>query len=258
MSGRWLVHVVLACSLLVGCYDEEIPEQNLDGEVVLPGDAVDDPRDAGVIFIGIYEGFNPEQLGYPYPTTGPRVGDNPIGDALPYGGSSIGAYSYACYRALRCKVISGRYESLEALLEVNPVEDDGGPASAEHMYDQCSWYYGWNSLAEFSFIGTDQLDFVRDSAGDWVADFRAWHTRIPTVIWGFSDNDYTTCSPDQGPVNRRRSEDDQYFREGSNFNDILNFPDKYITEGDFVTESIDEIQADQVSGYSIRLDYRLD
>jgi len=260
MSGRALVLFALFCSLLAGCYEESIPERNLDGELVIAGDLVNDPRDAGMIYIGIYEGFDPEQLGYPYPTTGPRVGDNPIGDALPYGGSSVGAYTYACYRALRCKVVSGRYSSLEELLETNPVEEDEELATAEQMYDQCSWYYGWNSLPEFSFIGSDQLDFARDSAGDWVADFRAWHTRIPTgaILWGFADNDFTSCSPDQGTVNRRRSEDDQYFREGSNFNDVLNFPDKYITEGDFLTESVVTIDAEQTSGYSMRLDYRMD
>jgi len=260
MSGSRLLVALLCCSLLGACYEESIPEQNLDGQVVIPGDMVDDPREAGMIYLGIYEGFDPEQLGYPYPTTGPRVGDNPIGDALPYGGTSVGAYAYACYRALRCKVISGRYDSLEALLDTNPVEEEEEFASAEQMYDQCSWYYGWNSLGEFSFIGDDQLDFSRDSAGDWVADFRAWHTRIPTgaILWAFADNDFTTCSPDQGPVNRRRSDDDQYFREGSNFNDVLNFPDKYLTEGDFISETVATIEAEQTTGYSLRLEYRMD
>ena len=260
MSGSRLIAALIVGLLLGGCYEEEIPEQDLDGEIVLPGDLVTDPRDAGVIYLGIYEGYDPEQLGYPYPTTGPRVGDNPIGDALPYGGTSVGSYAYACYRALRCKVVTGRYDSLSSLLETNPVEEDEVLADTEDLYDQCSWYYGWNSLREFSFVGTDQVDFVQDSSGDWVADFRAWHTRIPTgaILWAFADNDFTTCSPDQGTVNRRYSEDDQYFREGSNFNDILNFPDKYITEGDFLSQDVVTIEADKTSGYSLRIDYRME
>jgi hypothetical protein len=260
MSGSRAFAASLLCISLVGCYDEQIPEQDLDGQIVLAGDMIDDPRDAGLIYLGIYEGYDPEQLGYPYPTTGPRVGDNPIGDALPYGGTTVGAYAYACYRVLRCQVVTGRYDSLEALLETNPVEEEEVLANTEDLYDQCSWYYGWNSLREFSFIGTDQMDFVQDSAGDWVADFRAWHTRLPAgaILWAFADNDFTTCSPDQGRINRRRSEDGQYFREGSNFNDILNFPDKYITEGDFLSQDVVTIEADKASGYSLRIDYRME
>ena len=80
MSGRILLCclAVLVCSS--ACYEEQIDQRNLDGEIVLPGDLVSDPRDAGIIYLGIYEGYDPDQLGYPYPSTGPRVGDNPIGD----------------------------------------------------------------------------------------------------------------------------------------------------------------------------------
>ena len=58
MSGRALVLFALFCSLLAGCYEESIPERNLDGELVIAGDLVNDPRDAGMIYIGIYEGFD--------------------------------------------------------------------------------------------------------------------------------------------------------------------------------------------------------
>jgi len=266
MSGRAGLCLPLALGLyagtvLGGCFNEEIVEQDLDGTIVLPADAAPDPRYAGMIYVGIYEGFDGEQLGYPYPTTGPRVGDNPIGDALPYGGTSIGAYTFPCYRAIRCQVLTGRYSDLDALLEVHPVnEEDGAPVDSEGMFDQCSWYYGWNGIDEFSFIGADELDFVQRANGDWVADFRTWHSRLPegAILWAFSDNDYTSCSPDQGPINRKRSEDDQYFREGSNFNDVLNFPDKYITEGDLVTSDYAVIEAGVTTGYEIVLDHRRD
>ncbi len=123
MSGSRFVTISLICLWVGACYNEEIPQQNLDGQIVLAGDMINDPRDAGIVYLGIYEGYDPEQLGYPYPATGPRVGDNPIGDALPYGGTSVGSYAYACYRVLRCQVVTGRYDSLESLLETNPVED---------------------------------------------------------------------------------------------------------------------------------------
>ncbi len=243
---------------LVGCFEENLPEQNLDGTVVLPGDLVDDPRYAGVVFVGIYEGFDPEQLGYPYPATGPRVGDNPIGDALPYGGSTVGDYAYGCVQSLRCQIVSGRYSTLDGLLEVNPVQDEEGEdLDDEDMFDQCSYYYGWNSIQEFSFLGPDQLDFTQNEDGDWVAPFRAWHSLLPegALLWAFADNDFTSCSVNQGQINRRRGEDGQFFREGTNFSDVLNFPDKYITDGDLVSTTPVALEADRTEGYQLVLDY---
>ncbi len=245
-------------ALLVGCFDEELPEEDLDGSIVVPGDLVDDPRSIGVVYLGIYEAFDPDQLGYPYPATAPRVGDNPIGDALPYGGTSLGDYAFACYRALQCKVVTGRYSALEDILEVLPVQnEDGEDIDAEEMFDHCSWYYGYNQLAEFQFL-SDELDFEQNGDGDWEASFRAWHTRLPegAIVWGFADNDHTSCTIDRGAVNRKRSEDGQFWREGTNFNDVLNFPDKYITEGDFISETPTIIAADQRDGYRLLLDYR--
>ena len=105
MSSR-LVALLAALTVLAACDNEEdLPQQNLDGQVIIRGSLVDevldgDPRKIGMVYIGIYEAFDPEQLGYPYPSTGPRVGDNPVGDALPYGGTSVGAYAYGCYLSL--------------------------------------------------------------------------------------------------------------------------------------------------------------
>lgn len=258
---RTSLTVLAAMLFLVGCFEEELPQRDLDGQVVVSGELMPDSREIGMVYIGIYEGFDPEQLGYPYPMTAPRVGDNPIGDALPYGGTSVGQYAYGCFRALRCKVISGRYPSLDDFLDVNPVDtDEGEPATAEDLYDQCSWYYGWNSLDEFSFIGTDQLDFTENEDGDWVADFRAWHTRLPAgaILWGFADNDFTSCSVDQGAINRRQDDDGNYFREGTNFSDVLNFADKYITDGDLISSTPTTIEEDQTEGYRLVLDYTRD
>ncbi len=255
MSSRSLV--ALATALLVaGCFNEQLPEQNLSGTIVVPADLAEDSRDIGMVYMGVFEGWDPEQLGYSYPATGPRVGDNPLGDTQPYGGSTIGEYAFPCMRALRCDVITGRYTTIEDLLDANPVtKEDGELMSTEEFYDQCQWYYGWNGVEEFTFLGED-VDFARNDDGDWEAEFLAWHTQIPagSILWGFVDNDFTSCSVDQGSINRRRSDDGQFFREGSNFPDILNFPDKYITGGDLVSSQVATIVADQADGYELRLD----
>ena len=257
-SSRTTLALVALAVLLVGCFDEELPERDMQGTVVVSGDLIDDPRSIGVVYLGIYEAFDPNQLGYPYPATAPRVGDNPIGDALPYGGSSIGDFAFACYRAIQCQVVTGRYSTLDSILEVLPVENEQGePVSAEEMFDQCTWYYGYNELSEFQFL-TEDLHFEENADGDWEASFRAWHTRMPVgaIVWGFADNDHTSCTIDRGAVNRKRGEDGQWWREGTNFNDVLNFPDKYITDGDLISETPTIIEAGRDDEYELRLDYQ--
>lgn len=259
MSSRVLAALVAAL-LVAGCFDEQLPERNLTGTVVVPSAMVEDSRDIGMVYLGIFEGWDPEQLGYSYPATGPRVGDNPLGDTQPYGGSTVGEYAYPCLRALRCNVITGRYTTIPDLLDKNPVtKEDGELMNQEEFYDQCQWYFGWNEVSEFTFLG-DEVDFHENAEGDWEAEFLAWHTQIPagSILWGFVDSDFTSCSIDTGSINRRRGDDGQFFREGSNFPDVLNFPDKYITDGDLVSSQVATIVADQADGYELRLDEMVD
>jgi hypothetical protein len=262
MNSKTLI-IAVALAALYGCESDEagLPEQNLDGVIVVPGDLVDehldgDPRRLGMVFIGVYERFDPEQLGYPYPATGPRVGDNPVGDALPYGGTSIGSYAYGCYRALSCNVVTGRYETLEEVLEVNPITVDDVEITDETLYDQCAWYYGWNSIEEFHFVGSGAIDFTKNADGDYEAPFRAWHGRTPegAIVYAFMDNDFTSCSPDSGTINRQRPYDDIFFREGTNYRDVLNFPDKYINGGDFLSSVPPTVEAGKQDGYVVTLD----
>ena len=251
--------LVAACTVLSGgCFDEELPEENLAGTVVVPADVAEDARDIGLVYLGVYEDYDDQQLGYPYPTTGPRVGDNPIGDALPYGGTSVGSYTYGCFQSLRCNILTGRYESLDGLLEKNPVAyADGSEVTVEEFYDQCQWYYGWNSIEDFSFIGDAQLDFRANDDGDWEAPFTVIHSRLPAGarIFAFIDNDFTSCTEDDGSINRRRSDDGLFFREGTNFADVLNFPDKYITAGDLLSSDPATVVDGEREGYSVLVDY---
>lgn len=260
MRSETFAAFAAAALALSGCFAEELPEQNLAGQVIVPASVVEDPRTLGMVYIGIFEAWDPEQLGYSYPATGPRIGDNPLGDAQPYGGTTVGEYIYPCLRAVQCDVVTGRYQTLEDLLEINPINnEDGSSMTAEQLYDQCQWYYGWNSLEEFRIVG-DSLDFKENSDGDWVADFFAWHSQVPagSIVWGFVDNDFTTCSEAQGAINRRRSDDGVFFREGTNFADVLNFPDKYITDGDVVSGQPTVIEEGVTEGYELVLDEVID
>jgi len=255
------VAAAAALLALTGCFNEELPEQNLAGQVIVPSSVAEDSRALGMVYIGIFEAWDPEQLGYSYPATGPRIGDNPLGDAQPYGGTTIGEYVYPCLRAVQCEIITGRYSNLEDVLEINPINnEDGSAMNSEQLYDQCQWYYGWNSIDEFRFVGADTLDFKQNEDGDWAADFLAWHSQVPAgaILWGFIDNDFTTCSEAQGAINRRRSDDGIFFREGTNFADVLNFPDKYITDGDMVSSAPTVIEEGVLDGYELVIDEVMD
>ena len=54
----------LAAVLLAGCFEEDLPQKDLDGQLVVPAELMPDARDIGMAFVGIFEGFDPEQLGY--------------------------------------------------------------------------------------------------------------------------------------------------------------------------------------------------
>lgn len=242
-----------------GCFQEQLAEQDVSGTVVLPASSGLTPQTAGMIYVGIFEGYDPHALGMPYPTTGPRVGDQPYGDALPYGGTSVGAYTFACFHALACQVQSGRFLDIDDFLAHNEVQIDGEPVTNEQFFDHCSWYFGWNSLEEFLFLGEDRLDFTAEDDGSWSAPFTVLHSQLPegARIWGFMDNDGTSCTTETGLANRRQSEDGQYWREGSNYNDVLNYPAKYITEGDWLVSEPAVIEADVHDGYSIAFDWEV-
>jgi hypothetical protein len=245
--------------LLPACFEEEIPEGDLSGRLILPASHGIDPRDLGVVYVGVYESIDAEALGFPYPTMGPRVGDQDFGDALPYGGSTVGEYAFACIRALACQVVTGRYETFGDVVDGLDLGSSDPPLDAQGLFDQCSWYYGYHQEEEFNFVGARLLDFAEQDDGDWSAEFSVLHSLLPAGarLWAFADNDQTTCSSQGGVVNRRIGEDGQYFREGSNATDVLNFPARYITEGDLLSSEgatvADGVRAD----YSVTLDWRV-
>ena len=82
----------LVIAVLGGCYQENLPQVDLHGKVVLPPEAsqlnsltfnddgsvldvtpIDDPRAIGPVFIGAFSGIDTESFSYPHPAMGPIV-----------------------------------------------------------------------------------------------------------------------------------------------------------------------------------------
>ncbi len=258
---------------LTACFSETMTDVDLTGTVRIPVELVGEMADIGIVYIGLFAGWDVDTLGYPYPKMGPVVGDQRLGDTYPYGGTSVGTFGYACYQSLKCQVVTGRHVDLtdlvcrfQLLAEGESgcscsqsedgswsIDDGSGCLDPDTFWDDCSHYYGYQDPSQLNFVGEDQLDFQEveeDGQAYYQASFRMWHV-VPyqnAVLYGFVDNDLTSCNPEDGQTNRRQSIDGgPYFREGTNFSDVMNFPDKYLSPGDLVTSAPHALTADDLA-----------
>ena len=159
-------------TLSLGCaYKEVLPEKDLTGTVVLPaaaltrtlsdGSTVTDPRLIGPVFLGAFSGMDDISFAYPHPAMGPIVTPDVPGDTFPYGGTTIGRYDFACYSSLACKVVTGRFQSYDDILDYfantlgQPVEDENGEVVdyASTFQQHCFDYFYATSDAEMAFLG---------------------------------------------------------------------------------------------------------
>ena len=121
--------LITAALLLPGCYSEQgISHKDLKGTIRLPKEAsqvtmadgdetweIDDPRAIGPVYIGVFSGLDPNLEDYVHPEIGPitEAGIN----TYPYGGTTVGRFDWACYEALKCQVITGRFRDYDDILD---------------------------------------------------------------------------------------------------------------------------------------------
>lgn len=262
----------LVIAVMGGCYQENLPQVDLHGTVVLPVEAaqlsvvtldgqgnvtdatpVDDARAIGPVFLGAFASMDTSSFSYPHPSMGPIVTSTQPGDTFPYGASSVGRFDFACYKFLACKISTGRFSSYADILDYfnnvvgNPIVDDHGyPVEASSTFQQqCYEYFYATADEEFSFIG--DLDFTLTDAG-YEADFVMPHTTLEPgmSLWGFMDapvskvdgyytySGFSTCNSSDG--GNQHVQYDQDFYEGAPYPDILNYPSSYIRIGDWVAD----------------------
>lgn len=254
--------------LALGCaYNEVTPEKDIFGTVVVPaaaatrtlpdGTELTDARLIGPIFLGAYAGIDTESFGYPHPSMGPIVTADTPGDTFPYGGTTVGRYDFACYEAMACKVVTGRFTDYADILDYfgtllgSPVQDQSGEdvLNASTFRQACYDHYFATSDAEMMFLG--DLDFAKNADGDFEAPFTMPHTVFVEgmTLWGWMDapeisvanpsenGGFSTCDTLAG---REFEEYDSKYTEGRVYYDALNVPSRYIYAGDWVATGGEE------------------
>jgi hypothetical protein len=260
--GTTLLMLALGCA-----YQEVIPEKDIYGTVVIPraaatrllpgGEEVTDTRLIGPVYLGAYSGVDTVSFNYPHPSMGPIVTADQPGDTFPFGGTTVGRFDYACYEALACKVVTGRFQDYADILDYfsvlgNPVKDENG---AEVLYPStfqqaCYDYFYATSDAEMSFIGAE--DFTENADGDFEAPFVMAHTVFVDgmSVWGWMDaptvdlannlnsGGFSTCDTAAG---REQTKYDENYYEGRVYSDALNTPSQYVFSGDWVSQGTTDV-----------------
>ncbi len=274
-----IVGLVLASAALGACRPENLSIYDLEGRVVMPRDAgegrlpiadsngvitdrvlVDEPRMIGPVYIGLYAEIDYTQGFYPAPLlTRGNTPSRADGDAFPYGGTTIGDFRIGCLEELACKLVSGRYKSYEEIVGwwrdtlERPLRDvfQNDITTGEFIQQNCFDLMELTSDEELRIIATEDrngdgeitnqdLDFVQDANGDWVAEFRIWEAEFYKGFsaWAFMDapvgQDFTfsTCDDSLGYQELTYT---RGFYNGAQQQDVLNVPGTYLGDGDWVS-----------------------
>ncbi len=276
--------VSLAISGLSGCYNENdyLTHRDLKGTVTIPAEYVqlevldaednlktlsDDPRVLGPVYLGVFASIRNDLYSYPHPEIGPILDEGTEGNTYPYGGTTIGRFDWGCYQQMKCKLVTGRYQDYDEVLDFfaddleSPIlnDDSDEVTSGVELRERCYEMQYLTGDAEVRFVGP--LDFEPTSNGDYVADVEILHTEFVegVQIWGWMDMpsstfDFRTCDETEG--NQVFYYDENY-QSGTNFVDVLNFPGKYVGDGDLVAEEA-AVVTDPDKEFSLTLGLKID
>ena len=253
---------------------ETVQLTNLAGDVLVSGgftrDAEGNPVESvleefsliGPVYLGAFPSVEEGHFEYLHPEMGPVLDPTQPGNTYPYGGTTVGRFDYACFEQLRCKVVTGRYDSFKGIVDffadvlqqpiINPdgQEVTTGDAFQEHCFD--TEYV--TSDDELSFIDDDPNEDVspyfkpyfrlNKEGTHYVADVTIPHTLFVEgmTLWGWVDMpspfySFTTCDGSDGAGSWHYRYTEQYYK-GAGFPDVLNFPGTFIDAGDWIAEPI--------------------
>ena len=255
---------LIIAMMATGCaFQEDLPEVDLQGVVKLPAAitqfnysddpeldveplAIDDARAIGPVYLGVFPSVQDGLYDFPHPEIGPVLNTSTEGNTYPYGGTSIGRFDWACYQQLVCKVVTGRFQSYDDIIDYfantlqDPIEDSQGDevVGGVDFQERCFEVLYMTGDYELLFADTE-VDFELN--GDvYEAEVEIPHTVYAEgmAVWGWVDMpsltyEFNTCDP---TVGERQNYYNENFDLGTNFIDVLNFPGNYIDSGDWVVE----------------------
>lgn len=262
---------VTAIAVFTACsFDENLVIENMHGRIVLPPEAASqvvnrsetepeligpDVRMIGPVYLGLYPEVGDTEFPFPHPLTGPVVGSD-VGDAFPYGGTTVGDLRFACFADLECRVVSGRHLDYDSIVEwMGLFEEDltdafGAPVdTGDYIRQVCFEQQFYTSDDELRVIETADsnddgvvdaadLDFVERADGNWEATFTIWQQEFYEGFsaWAFMDAPdpesagYSTCNNSQVNTNDYVS----VVNDSTQYQDVLNVPVSYMSPGDWV------------------------
>lgn len=255
-----------------GCeFDEGINVHDVSGTITVPKSIAPEAQDIGMIYIGLYSGVD-QRLGYTSPIAAPAA-STAGADAFPYGGTSIGSFMTRDVREV-CSVISERDirdegSSWELDFEILQFPFHEGTAAWAWMdtlgtgnpYTSCDRGNGWYGYFQievtpievtqagtqwkvvFDDTGLPFPETIPGGAGQrrlLDADGQYWqvtgYDEIEPSVTVFDIYDNGGRPGMSGPAQPALISEEQLQYYGSHFQDVLNFPGKYIFPGDVVTD----------------------
>ncbi len=225
-----LVSLLAISSLVGGCkYQEGLIINNMKGTIVVPGSAAvkivadengepvplpPDVANIGPVYVGVFPSVHPANVidSFPHPEVGPQYQDGVEGDTYPYGGTTVGDLRFACFQALSCKVVSGRFVDYDAMaVWFNDVlgqpiisADNQNVTSGELIRQTCFDLLEVTSDEEVRITvfedtnGDDKLneldlDFVlNEETGDYEGEFTLWQQDFH---WDQNEEREKQCEP---------------------------------------------------------------
>ena len=185
----------------------------------------------GPVYLGGFPSVQEGDYAYPHPEMGPILDPDRPGNTYPYGGTSVGRFDYACYEQLRCKVVTGRYDSFQSIIDffADVVQEpiiapDGSEVRSGATYQEhCFTTEYVTSDDELSFVDEAPNEdvspyfkpyFRLNSDGThYVADVTIPHTLFveDMELWGWVDMpsaryNFTTCDTEAGSSYYRYTE----------------------------------------------------
>lgn len=288
-----------ALVFVAGCSFDEggLIVEDMTGKVVVTeeaatcqdadGNDITDVRCIGPVVLGLYPSIDRLSFEYPHPELGPQFDAGQVGDAYPYGGTTVGDFKFACAEALNCKVVSGRHLSWDALLDwfeetwgQELLNDDGAPIeNGAQLQQQCFEYMAvtsdeeinaiqWDDRNEDGVVDENDLMFVQNADGDFEADFTIYQQEFFSdeetgqgfSLWGWMDAPadvlatYSTCTDDS---DYNGFDVDYYnidYTGPVQYPELLNFPSDYIDEGDYVSSAEHVYETAYDTGVVITID----